>query len=87
MTASISYSDLDAAIVGYLPLLSNEQKTAILNILEAFAPEPEEGSRWVDPDFVAEMDRRYEDYKSGRNIRSFEDVKSAIDEMTKGIKK
>ena len=87
MTVSSSSVDLDAAIVGYLPLLGKEQKVAILNMIEAFAPISGAGSRWDDPDFVAEMDRRHEDYKSGRNISSFDDVESAMDYLKSGIKK
>ena len=64
MAATISSPDLDAAIVGYLPLLGDKQKEALLNMMKAFAPVPDACYHWDDPDFVAEMDRRYEDYKT-----------------------
>jgi hypothetical protein len=79
MTAAISAADMDAAIIGYLPLLDKEQKAALLGIIEAFMPAPEAGDHWDDPSFVAEMERRYEDYKTGNKTVSFNDVESAMD--------
>lgn len=63
MAATISAADMDAAIIGYLPHLDDEQKAAVLSVVKAFAP-PQD--HWDDPAFVAEMEKRDEDYRTGR---------------------
>jgi hypothetical protein len=79
MAATIAPADLDAAIISYLPLLSNEEKSAILNVMSAFAPVPDAGDHWDDPHFVAEMEQRYEDYKTNRHeMKTWEEVKAGI---------
>ncbi len=80
-----SVTDINAAIIGYLPQLDEEQKAAVLSVVKAFAP-PQD--HWDDPSFVAEMDRRYEEYRSGKvKAVSLEDLKAssaaAIEEVRK----
>jgi len=46
--------------------LNNAQKKAVLGIVKAFADNnAPEYNHWDDKDFVAEMDRRYNEYKAG----------------------
>jgi hypothetical protein len=87
MAATIAPADLDAAIISYLSLLRDEEKEAILNLMKAFAPVPDAGDHWDDPQFVAEMEGRYEDYKSGRNTSTFKNVDSAMDHLNSGVGK
>lgn len=84
MAATISAADMDAAIINYLPLLDGGQKAALLSFLAAFASVPDAGDHWDDPSFVAEMEKRDEDYKAGRNITSFNDVASAMSYLKGG---
>jgi hypothetical protein len=86
MAAASTSVDLDAAIIGSLPSLYKEQKEAILHIIEAFTQSAHSSSHWDDPDFVAEMDRRFEDYKNEKNISSFKNVEAAMDWLKSGKK-
>jgi len=58
---------LDKQLHVAIEKLSNKQKKAVLGIVKAFAEEDtEEYDHWKDKSFVAEMDRRYNEYKSGK---------------------
>ncbi len=56
---------LDEKLEHAINMLNNKQKKAVLSIVQAFAAEPEY-DHWKDKKFVAEMDRRYNEYKSGK---------------------
>ena len=56
---------LDKKLYAAIDELTDKQKKAMLSIMEAFA-EKGEGGHWQNEAFVAEMDRRYNDYKSGK---------------------
>lgn len=57
---------LDKKINNYLTKLSIPQKKALLTVAETFAEEQENENRWGDKAFVAEMDKRFEEYESGK---------------------
>lgn len=57
---------LDKKINSYLTKLSIPQKKALLTVAETFAEEQENENRWGDKAFVAEMDKRFEEYESGK---------------------
>jgi len=46
--------------------LLNDKKKAVLGIVKAFAEEEPVCGHWKDQNFVKEMDRRYNEYKSGK---------------------
>ena len=57
---------LDKKINSYLTKLSIPQKKALLTVAETFVEEQENENRWGDKAFVAEMDKRFEEYESGK---------------------
>lgn len=65
------YKDVDMTAVekelrDYVAILNEEQKKAVLGIIKAFASHTEEYSHWEDGNFVAEMEKRYNEYKEGK---------------------
>ncbi len=60
---------IDREITHYLPRLSNRQKETVLTVVKTFAEEEKEGL-WKDKNFIAEMDRRFEEMKNG-NVKTF----------------
>ncbi len=56
--------------------LNDAQKKAVLGIVKVMANE-QAGAHWEDDDFVAEMEGRLEDYKSGRAVPVSLDVAEA----------
>ncbi len=81
MGITLSSADLDAAIISRLLSLGKEQKAAVLNMIEAFSQVPD-ADHWDDPEFVAEMERRDEDYKAGRNTISCSTVEEAMEYLS-----
>lgn len=63
MAAASSSIDLDAAIIGFLPLLDKGEKEALVNLLKSLVSVKDAAKHWEDPTFVAEMESRYEDHK------------------------
>jgi hypothetical protein len=57
---------LDEQLQNAMNKLNNKQKKAVLNIVNAFVEEDTVSDHWKDKSFVAEMDRRYNEYKSGK---------------------
>jgi len=69
---------LDSQLANALLSLNIQQKKAVLNIVNAFKQESENDQigrdQWNDVDFVAEMDARYEYYKSGGKMVTIDDM-------------
>lgn len=57
---------LDKKINTYLTQLNTKQKRALLTVAETFVAEQENESRWSSKAFVAEMDKRFAEYESGK---------------------
>lgn len=58
---------LDKKLHAVIDKLSEKQKKAILNVAQAFVEEDKTYDHWQDENFVAEMDKRYNDYKLGKS--------------------
>ena len=72
---------LDKKLETAIGSLNNKQKRAVLNFIDELGVAAA-GNHWDDPEFVAEMDRRYEEYKSGKaKLTSIEE----IEEMARQI--
>ena len=56
---------LEEEIVSYLTRLDEDQKRTVLALVKTFVEE-EDYDHWKDPSFVAEMDARYNDMKTGK---------------------
>ena len=79
MATKMSSEDLDIAIISYLRVLNKKQKAAVLSVMKAFAPPYD---HWKDPEFVAEMERRFEECRTGAvTTYSLEEVRAGIDKM------
>jgi putative addiction module component (TIGR02574 family) len=79
---------IDKKIAGYLELLNERQKKAVLGIVKAFAEEETSDDIWQDAKFVAEIDRRTKELESGKvKGYSWDEVKKitrkSISEMKK----
>ena len=57
---------LDKQITDYLIQLNPRQKKAILTVVETFVKEQGSDDIWEDKTFIAELDRRTAEYKSGK---------------------
>mgnify|MGYP003513900602 FL=1 len=57
---------LDKKINTYLTQLKKKKKRALLTVAETFVAEQENESRWSSKAFVAEMDKRFAEYESGK---------------------
>ena len=57
---------IDKKIQDALSKLNNKQKKAVLGLVTAFSEEEEVYDHWKDKEFVAEMDRRADEYFSGK---------------------
>jgi putative addiction module component (TIGR02574 family) len=55
---------LDKKINNYLDQLSTKQKEAVLTVVKTFAEDHDD--KWKDESFIAELDRRTEEYESGK---------------------
>jgi hypothetical protein len=62
MTAA---TKLDKQINEYLLLLNEKQKRAILSVVKTFAEEQDK-DLWEDKDFIEKLDKRVEEYESGK---------------------
>ena len=58
---------LDKKLRAVIDKLNDKQKKAILNVAQAFVEEDKTYDHWQDENFVAEMDKRYNDYKLGKS--------------------
>ncbi len=81
---------LDKQLQIAIDKLNDQQKKAMLAIAQAFVGEENRQEAWRDASYVAEMDRRYEDYKAGNaKLVSLDDVEKkarAIAEKMKSKK-
>jgi predicted HNH restriction endonuclease len=78
---------IDKKIQDALSKLNNKQKKAVLGLVTAFSEEEEVYDHWKDKSFVAEMDRRYDEYKSGKvKLISLDDVEKKADLIAQKIK-
>lgn len=59
-------TSLDKEITAYLTQLTIRQKKTLLTVAKTFAEEQQEDERWEDPTFIAEMDKRFAEYESGK---------------------
>jgi hypothetical protein len=68
--------------------LNDEQKKAVLGIVKVFATEREKRSdHWKDKSFVAEMNDRYREYKSGKaDLISLDDVENKAKKLSQKLK-
>ena len=69
--------NLDGELYSAIALLNDVQKRAILSIAKSFKQDEEEERtyRWEDdPQFVAELESRWDDYKNGGKVYSAEEV-------------
>jgi hypothetical protein len=57
---------LDKKINTYLTQLNIKQKKALLTVAETFIAEQDNESKWNSKAFVAEMDKRFTEYESGK---------------------
>lgn len=57
---------LDKEINQYLSHLNTEQKKAVLTVVKAIAEKQQEEDLWEDEAFIAELDRRTDEYESGK---------------------
>jgi hypothetical protein len=57
---------LDQQINDYLGQLNPKQKKAVLTVVKTFAEEQLESDLWEDKEFVAEMNKRFEEMESGK---------------------
>jgi putative addiction module component (TIGR02574 family) len=57
---------LDKQLHAIIDNLNNQQKKAVLGIVKALVDNDDaKYDHWEDEEFVAEMDRRYKEYKAG----------------------
>jgi phosphatidylinositol kinase/protein kinase (PI-3 family) len=56
---------LDKQINDYLIQLNDKQKKAVLTVVKTFVEE-QENELWEDSAFIAELDRRTEEYENGK---------------------
>lgn len=76
MTAA---TKLDKQINNYLTQLNIRQKQAVLTVVEAFATEQEDTDIWKDKAFLAEMDRRLDEYESGKaKVITWDELKARV---------
>jgi hypothetical protein len=57
---------LDKKINAYLSQLNTKQKKALITVAETFITEQEKESAWTNKAFIAEMDKRFAEYESGK---------------------
>jgi hypothetical protein len=56
---------LDKKLYTAINALNDKQKKAVLTMMKAFT-EQKQDARWEGDDFVVEMEKRYDGYKSGK---------------------
>ena len=59
-------TSLDKKITGYLPQLTIRQKKTLLTVAKTFVEEQQEDDLWEDSTFIAEINKRFEEYESGK---------------------
>ncbi len=59
-------ASLDKKITAYLTQLTTPQKKTLLTVAKTFAEEQQEDERWDGPAFIAEIDKRFVEYESGK---------------------
>ncbi len=78
---------LDKQLHSLIDNLNDKQKKAVLGIVKAFAEGEPANDQWKEEKFVAEMDRRYNDYKSGNaKLVSLDDVEKKAKAIAEKIK-
>jgi hypothetical protein len=73
--------NLDSELYSAIALLDDMQKRAILSIVKAFKHNAEEAPayNWEDdPEFVAELESRWADYKNGGKVYSAKEIDAEV---------
>ncbi len=65
---------LDKKLHAGIDKLNEKQKKAVYDIIQAFAAEEMDHAPWNDEHFIAEMDRRQDNYKNGGKMISAEEA-------------
>lgn len=59
-------TSLEKKIAAYLPQLTIRQKKTLLTVAKTFAEEQQEDKRWENKELIAEIDKRFTEYESGK---------------------
>jgi phosphatidylinositol kinase/protein kinase (PI-3 family) len=69
---------LDKQINDYLIQLNDKQKKAVLTVVKTFVEE-QENELWEDSAFIAELDRRTEEYEGGKaKVLSLDELETRV---------